>query len=470
MADYKEDLTAFIRKLDSDCTIFYNGGHVGPSIRDGLAAYTHLELESLPSGGWGYLHFPLTSRYARTLGKDVMGMTGRFHTAWGDFHSLKNRAALEFECFTMLALNAKCSIGDQLHPSGVMDEATYDLIGSVYEQVAEKEAWCAGANAVADIGVLSTEEQSLRGTVGEAERTPRSMMGIVRMLQEGKHQFDVLDSKSDFSPYKLLVLPDAIHLDENLASKLKTYADHGGAIIASYRSGLNLAGDQFASPLFGIELVGEAPYSPDFLAPDGSGLGAGLPATELVMYMQGMEVEATTAEALLMANVPYFNRTWEHFSSHRHTPSTGREGYPAATRNGHVIYFMHPLFTQYAANAPRWCREVFLNAVNLLLPDPAVRLPGAPSAMLAMLNEQPDEGRRVLHLLHYVPERRGAAFDVVEDVLPVRDVQVSVRAPERVRRVMAVPQGERIRFDQQEGRISFVVPRVEGHQMIEVGI
>ena len=101
---FKEKMTALVRKQNPDCTIFYNAGHVGPCTRASRDAYTHFELESLPSGEWGYLHFPVTARYARTLGLDCMGMTGKFHTEWGDFHSLKNQAALEFECFRMLSL------------------------------------------------------------------------------------------------------------------------------------------------------------------------------------------------------------------------------------------------------------------------------------------------------------------------------------------------------------------------------
>jgi hypothetical protein len=471
MKNYKEDLAAYIRQKDKDCAIFFNGGHVGPEIRNGLDAYTHLELESLPSGGWGYLHFPLTSRYARTLGKEVMGMTGKFHTAWGDFHSLKNRAALEFECFTMLAMNAKCSIGDQLHPRGVMDEATYELIGKVYEQVAEKEAWCENATALTDIGLLSTEEFAFKETDEDtSQRTPVPMMGAIRMLQEGKQQFDILDSKSDFTSYKVLVLPDEIPIDQSLKAKLEDYVRQGGALIASYHSGLSPDHTDFASDIFGLQLKGEAPYSPDFLKLDGSGIGAGLPETELVMYQKGMEVATNDARPLLMANVPYFNRTWEHFSSHRHTPSAGKEGYPAVTQKGKVIYFMHPLFTQYAANAPRWCREVFLNAMNTLLPEPLIKTQGAPTSTIASINRQAHQSRLVLHLLNYIPERRGNDFDTVEDVLPVRGISLSLNVPDKISKVTLVPQGEVLNFRENGGRLAFDLPEIKGHQMVELKI
>ena len=116
--DFKRDMTEFVRQYSDDATIFYNSGHIGPRHRGLDDAYTHWELESLPSGRWGYQHFPITQRYARNLGIDTMSHTGKFHTAWGDFQSFKNLAALQFECFRMIAMNAKCLIGDQLPPNG----------------------------------------------------------------------------------------------------------------------------------------------------------------------------------------------------------------------------------------------------------------------------------------------------------------------------------------------------------------
>src|SRR5260370_745835 len=77
--EFKRDMTRFVRNLNSDCTIFYNAGHIGPRHRPVRTAYTHFEVESLPSGEWGYLHFPMTIRYARNLGLDCLGHTGKFH-------------------------------------------------------------------------------------------------------------------------------------------------------------------------------------------------------------------------------------------------------------------------------------------------------------------------------------------------------------------------------------------------------
>lgn len=456
-ARFRNDLSAFIRKLDRKATIFYNGGHVGPEFRPGIGAFTHLELESLPSGGWGYLHFPLTMRYARTLGQDALGMTGKFHTAWGDFHSLKNRAALEFECFQMLALGGKCSIGDQLHPSGKLDAATYDLIGSVYGQVAKKEAFCRGARAVVDIGVLSAEEF----TAGEA-RTPAAMRGVVRMLQEGAHQFDVVDSHSDYSRYRVLILVDDVTVDAKLQRKLAAYVARGGAILAAHKA----AAGPFGEKVLGARVKGDAPFSPDYVRPRKT-LAAGLPAnTELVMYTQGVELQPLAGTAVLADVIaPYFNRTAEHYFSHKHTPSSGKVAYPGVVQRGRTITFAHPVFAQYAKNAPLWCKRLVLNALDLLLPEPTLRLK-APSATLSAVNEQPKQRRWVVHLLHYVPERRGDDFDVIEDVIPIENVELSLRVPRGVRGVTLAPEGTPLAWKANGKRIDVTVPRLLGHQMI----
>ncbi|WP_218915137.1 beta-galactosidase trimerization domain-containing protein [Caldanaerobius polysaccharolyticus] len=314
-----------------------------------------------------------------------------------------------------------------------------------------------------EIGVFTPEE--FYGA--EIGGLPPAIMGANRMLEEAGYQFDIIDSQSDFSRYRVLVLPDNIPVSEEFAEKLDKYVADGGAIIASFESGLNEDKSAFSVKSFGIRLKGEAPYSPDFILPQGE-IGKGLPETEHVMYMRGLEVEAEQgAEVLAYAVVPYFNRTWEHFCSHRHTPSSGKIGYPGVLKNGSVIYFMHPIFTQYNQNAPRWCKQLFVNALNILLPDPLIKHNG-PSTMLVTLNEQEQQNRWVLHLLHYIPERRSQEIDTIEDIIPLYNIKVSVKSPCKVKEVMCVPEGKPLDFNMNGDRVEFVVPKVNGHQMVAI--
>jgi len=462
---FLERMFEVVRSRHPEATVFFNSGHIGPYQRKRLHSYTHLELESLPSH-WGYSHFAAAQRYARTLGLETLGMTGKFHTVWGDFNSFKNPAALEFECLRSLALNAKCSIGDQPHPDSKLCEATYDLIAPVYAKVEAAEPWCQGAEAVVDIGVLGPEEfvEEFLGTW--PRRIPPATYGVCQMLEEAHQQFDVIDSSSDFSRYRVLILADQVPVNDELAARLADYLAAGGSLIATYKSGLTPEGDRFSLPELGVSLKGEAPYSPDFIVP--GKLAQGLRDTGYVMYEAGLEVEpGAHTEVLSPMLKPYFNRTWRHFSGHRHTPVEGPADYPGAVRSGNCIYFMHPLFQLYYDKAPRWCKQLLVNALEMLLPEPLVQT-DAPSTAVLTLNAQPDQRRLVLHALHYIPQRRGQEFDVIEDIIPLYDVLVSIRADGEVSAVTLVPEGEGLAFEQVGSRVEFVIPEITGHQMVAI--
>lgn len=61
---YFERSTAAARSLRPDMPVFHNSGHITRGRRDILPFFSHLELESLPTGGWA---FPSPQSTARTF-------------------------------------------------------------------------------------------------------------------------------------------------------------------------------------------------------------------------------------------------------------------------------------------------------------------------------------------------------------------------------------------------------------------
>ena len=120
---FSQRFTKLIQGIKKDATIFYNSPNpIFTDSRTGVRTrhelQTHWELESLPSGFWGYQHFPRLARAFGNWGKPWLGMTGRFQKMWGDFGGIKPAAALEYECFRSQALGGANSVGDQLPPPG----------------------------------------------------------------------------------------------------------------------------------------------------------------------------------------------------------------------------------------------------------------------------------------------------------------------------------------------------------------
>ena len=459
--EFRMEISEMIRKRVPDATIFFNGGNPDKLMKHSVSAYSHLELESLASGKWGYDYFTAASRYAGHFGKKMLGMTGKFHTSWGDFHSLKNLPALEFECFHMLAMGAGCSVGDQLHPWGKLSQATYDLIGKVYKSVEEKEPYCDGAVPKAEIALLYPHED--RSPVIDGDGLQRSLVGACHILQELAYQYTIIDSEMDFSPYKMLILPDETDYSEDLQRKLEEYTKQGGAVFATFHSCIDGKGE---NRLYGVKNVRPSEYSREFVLPN-SRIGKTLPKEPFVMYERGNDAECEGAEVIMEKTVPWMERKDGKFCGHLHAPTACEEKRTEMTRKGNVIYCVHPLFSLYRKNAPGWCKEMVRDMIEELMPERMVKHDG-PSTLYCILNKK-DENTDILHLLHYIPLKNSEDIYTIEDVIPLHDLTVSLSAKERMpESVYLVPERKKIPFTVRSGRISLMLDKVDGHRMIEI--
>ncbi|MCD6156093.1 MAG: alpha-L-fucosidase [Candidatus Atribacteria bacterium] len=440
---------------------------VEKGIREELAYASHLEIESLPSGIWGYLHFPMYVRYFAPLDKEIVGMTGRFHLAWGDFGGLKNQAALEYECNRIIALGAKCSVGDQLHPRGKLDGITYEKIGRVYREIEKKEPFCEGAKLKAEIGVLVNSI-----TEGAALGFSRSFgleadEGATRMLMELHQQFHLIDEESDFDSYRVIIAPDGVPFSSSLRAKISRFLERGGALLLTHRSGLDPESGNFAVPTFELDYLGDLEFDTDYFRPDIEKVEDLSPEYDYVLYSKGSRVVAREGEVLAYLVHPYFNRDWEKFCSHRQTPPYRKSSDPFWIKKGNIVYISHPLFTLYRKYAYLPYKLIIKHSLQILLPEPQLVVENAPSSCEVTLLEQEREGRDVIHLLFYVPERRGK-IDIVEDAVPLRGVLLKYRTPKKPQRVYLAPCGEELAFQWQDNYAVFSVPEFRGHQMVVV--
>lgn len=466
---YMRETNAAARIVNPDMPVFHNSGHLPQGDREVLKHFSHLEIESLPTGGWGYDHFPLSAAYARTLGKQYLGMTGKFHTMWGEFGGYKHPAALKYENALMNAFGAGTSIGDQLHPSGEIDPSTYAAIAEVYAEAEAKEPWTLDATQVVDIGLFSAASVAHRGETGDAARDVHADLGAVRLLLESHLLFDVVDRHADFGNYKLLVLPDIIRPDAELADKLNAYVAGGGKLLLTGDSGLAADSDRMVIDIGG-EVGERSAYNPDYVLAEPE-LRPDFVDSPVVMYGASRRLKATTGISLGSVIDPYFNRAPKHFSSHQHTPpKVEASGFDAGVTKGNVTYLAHQVFSIYWEKGAVTARQYVAKVIDRILGSDKTVEVGLPSHGRATLNRQPAQNRSVLHLLCASPISRGTyagkPIEVVEDIVTVPDVAVSVRVPGKVVKVTLEPQGKEVAFEAADGKVSFVVDRVAGHQMV----
>ncbi len=468
-AKYTKAMREAVDSIKPGLPIFHNGGHTLRGKRHIAQMNSHIEIESLPTGGWGYDNLPMTARYVQPIGMEFLGMTGKFHRTWGEFGGYKHENALIYETALAAANGGKCSIGDQLHPLGKMDGETYRLIGAAYAEIEKKEPWLDGVRSIADVALLSYDAWQVVHPETD-ENAKDSDIGALRILMEGHYLFDVLDLESDFDDYKVLILPDNIRVDGDLKQKLDAYVEKGGKLIACGKSTLPIDIEKPNADFLydlGANYQGTRELSPAYV----------LPTSELTCindagYVVYAPTECATLKKggteLAVMHDPYFNRTAAHFCSHLHAPEKPEYTGVGMSEGKHGIYLSAAIFREYAEMGPLIAKQLVHAAIDRLLGERKTLSVELPAQGNATLMDQSGESRAVLHLLYAPRIVKGAKkTEVIEDCVPLYNIPVALKMDGKTpKRIYTAPEGKDIPYTVDEnGRVHFEVPEIHIHAM-----
>jgi len=98
------------------------------------------------------------------------------------------------------------------------------------------------------------------------------------------------------------------------------------------------------------------------------------------------------------------------------------------------------------------------------LPDPVLKTDNMPSFARAFVTEQP--GRRMIHVLSYVPELRGATTEMIEDAVSLNDVKLSLRSDSKPRKVYLAKERKSLPFKMADGYVNVNIPTMKGYSLI----
>ncbi len=444
------DLRRTIAALRPDATVFFNGT---TAFRDGNQTHavheynTHQDLEDLPTGWGGYDEFPYRSKYYLGLGYQICAMSGKFHTAWGEFGGFKHPDAIRYEAASMIAFGSACNFGDQLHPSGLMDMQTYENVGKAFKYVEQIEDYGPGGTPVADLGLWFT---------GNTEAD----FGANKMLLELQMDY-LIANAHNLDRFKAVILPSSPCLSADEAAAIQRYVDAGGALFVLSTGAMDETTSRFLLDV-GADYAGPAQYDIDYTAVDPT-LGEELMSSPVLNYVPALRVKPHPgAEILASIHEPYFSRTYAHYCSHQNTPHRlGRAAHSALIQKGRVVFAASPLDVMYYRRAARLHRDLFAAALKRIYSEPMLGV-DLPSCGRVSLLHQPAQRRYVVHLLYATPHLRGG-LELIEDMVPLYDVPVEVRLPEAVTKATLIPDNVELPIERDGGVMKVTVPKFRMH-------
>ena len=453
----------YLKSLDGKLEIYFNsfpyelddGSDKQCSSIEKRKYFDFLDIESLPSEQWGYTHFPVAANYLNKYEKDICMMNGKFHTAWGDFGSLRHENALEYECFRAIANGARVCVGDQMHPCGKLDPTVYERIGRIFGQIERMEPWLYGTAKVREIAVLiptraGTEDPSLGGMTEE---------GVYRVLSELHLPFDFVNKEDSLEDYRLLILPDHAELDGQYAETIEAFVKRGGKLLVSGTSGLE--DGRSIIPGMPLEHLGRSGYDVRYLRMKDSGIFPKVPETDHVLYEAGEQV---SGDGTVLAEIinPYFSRTYEHFCSHRQTPPKREsDGEPAILETASGIYMAFPVFRMYTDSGYTVYRDLTEGCIRRLLERPLIET-DLPAITELSLRCQGND--LILHMLNYVVTGKAKMLDTIEEKYMVKDKAVRIRTAHSPAGVIRLPSCEAVQFHYEDGYTEIKMDCLSGYE------
>ncbi|MET1007570.1 MAG: alpha-L-fucosidase [Propionibacteriaceae bacterium] len=447
---------------------------------------SNVDIEALPTGGWGYHYYPVDVRYARTFGTPVTGMTGRFHQAWADFGGLKHPEQLRVELAGIVAQGAQICIGDQAPPSGRLDAAVYDTIGRAYAEIEELQPYLDGAAPVVEAAIVASGQlladpgriapdpaQNNPDQSTSADRWARGVAGLAELLLDHRVQFDVVEADADLSRYRLVVVPDGARVTDELAATLQGRLDRDEPVIVAGNALRTFdpvtGGPGSQSWLKGVGFAGRSAFSTAYLVPDES-ISTSIASFPYALYGGTEQYLVDDVEATVLARVgePMFERTPEHFTSHSYSPYAHSTDYAAAWHRGALGALGFDVGADYLRSAYWVYRDLFGLLLDAVLPDRLLSTDLGRAVEVSLTQQKTADGPRTLiHLIPSYTGRRWGQRNDFYDVQPaLSDVTLSLSADLPVSRAATLRGGGPVSLDRDGERTRLVVSRLQGPEIV----
>jgi hypothetical protein len=456
--EFLKKMHAVVSRTRPGCQIDYNQqGHFGLDQR--TPYMDNVDLEALPTGGWGYSYFPALTRYVRTRGITVYGMTGRFLMSWADFGGLKSPDQMMLEAAWIVAHGARVDAGDQPPPSARLDPAVYRVVGKAYAHIEKIEPYLEGAVPVSEAALIVDGWPA-------AECRTEATYGMVKLLEEARVQFDLVEPDDEWERYGLIAVGDDRPLRPETAERLRRFIEGGGAALISHHGGLLEGRKQSWLEPFGLTYNGESPFQPAYLVPKTDFTG-GLSDYEYALYDGASQWKAAAGARVVAAlGEPAFQRSAKQYTSHRQTPFERETEYAAAALSGRLALAGFPLGASYL-NRGYWVyRSLFRHLLDAVKPQRLLECDAPPSADVLLLR-QPKQRRWVVHIVNFSASRGVARHPVYHDnPAPLTDITVRLNLPVPAAAALAAVAGARLPLRRTAAGVEVKVPRVPIHEVL----
>jgi hypothetical protein len=434
--------------------------------------------------GGGYLHMSVCTRLAAAISRlrPEIGLMTRPGTH-ADAPNMKSLDHLRSEAFTALANGGAVMFFDIMFPDGTVQQPMWERIGRVLGEIRECEPWLGGV-PVKSVAVLYSERSRIwYGRDDRVSRYDNHLFGACRALIEEHIPHDiVVDLDRDtLAGYQVLVVPNAVCLSAEEVETIREFVRAGGGLVCTGKTSLwNERGepgrDYQLRDVLGVSYVGDTGlYSKVYSRFDaGTPIARRLSADGFITSRGPLaKVELDGAEAIARIVFPLAEPSADRFVNIMTNPPAVPSEWPACTLHtfgeGRAIWFAGGIDRDYVDLSFPELKWVLAAAVRHAAGAPLQVELKAPASVELAAWERDNGKQLVLHLVNCQPEVGRDLYSsrhVVDEIIPVHNLELTVRVDRPVGVVHLQPAGTPLRFEQEGEAVKVQIERLDCYAMV----
>ena len=362
--------------------------------------------------------------------------------------STKTPVQLQQEAAIVLALGGGFQAYFKQKRDGSINPWTMHTMAEVAKFCRARQAHCHRATAVPQIGLLYSTHAFYR--MNERMFSPwggqtDALRGALGALLDRQQSVEVLCEhhlRGRLDEYPLIVIPEWPTLDEAFRDELVARVRRGGSLLVIGPAAAKMFEDEL-----GVELLDQPTTRARFIDQDGR---------LFCLHTEGQDVKAKPGVKKLA-------------EAYDHNDFAGEPRVVATSRRlgkGRIAGLYVNCGHRYSVAGTSGLRDLFGRLARHLMPGPIVEVTGSHHVDVAVMR-QPN-GRLAVNLVNTAGPHADPNVYVFDEVPPVGPLEVSIRLPERPRRVLRQPGGREVDFTWSKGAARVTLDQLAVHDVLVV--
>lgn len=365
--------------------------------------------------------------------------------AWSFVRHSVPKTALQLcqEAAAVISLGGGCQIYFRQNEDMSFQPASFDIMREVADFVLPRREYCKGIKPIPQIALFYSTA-GWKQKVNDIYRPfgVNGIRGIMNALLDGQQAVEVLMThhmEKRMEEYPVIVVPEWEVIEPEMIVRLKEYVKKGGNLL--------VIGAEATAPfddLLGVRGVGER---------RASCLGFDNRFVDIQGTFRKIRCEQGT-EALARLYETNDLRFPSGIAATVHTYGKGKAAGVYVNIGESYLSTTSPVF-----------RDFLSELIGNLFPEPLVSVKG--SHRVHVIPSEKD-GRMLIQLVNTSGDHANRSVKGIDEIPELRDLNIVMQSEEKPKKVLLQPEGRSLRFDHADGKITFVIPALKIHDIVEI--